>query len=234
MGKIINKLELQNQINERISVFEGKKVSELKEVLGVMTDNKSSFVKVSKKMLGISSNQFTLSNGTVEAVLKTVRITGTSTMAESMSFMQVDFDEWMKAPDWHSSELYRYFKEKVFVFFIFQQYPSGKKVADEEMTFLKATVWKMSDYDLEHGLKEVWDEVRNLVGEGKLKIESVEQKGGRRINKNNLPSITFNGLGHLRPGGKNGQDTVDLPDGQKIVRQRFWLNANYVKEMIGM
>lgn len=234
MGRPVEIQNIQKEIDERISRYDGKKVSELKETLGIKTDNKASFVQLAKKMLGTKSNQLGLCDGKVEAVLKTVRITGTNTPAESMSFMQVDFEEWMKAPDWHASSLYQYFHEKVLIFFIFQQYPSGSRVADDEMTFLKAVAWKMSDYDLEHGLKEVWDEVRGLIGDGRLEITTVEQRGGRRINKNNLPSIKFNGLGHLRPGGKDGQDTVALPDGQKIVRQRFWLNASYVKEIIGM
>ena len=50
--------------------------------------------------------------------------------------------------------------------------------------------------------------------------------------KNNLPSGSFNGIAHLRPGGANGMDRVTLPNGLKIARQRFWLNAEYVSELI--
>ena len=185
-------------------------------------------------MLKIPSNQFELCDGRVNAVLKTVRLTGTNTPAESMSFMNIDFKEWVDSPDWHASSLYRYFHDKVLVFFIFQQYPSGKRVADDEMTFLKAKAWKMPDYDLEHGLKEVWDEVRDLLKNNRLEIKAVTQKNGRQVNKNNLPSMNFNELGHLRPGAKNGEDKVTLPDGQRIVRQRFWFNSSYVKEILGI
>lgn len=234
MEKTVDIQMVQKEIDERIFRYNGKKVSELKESLGIMTDNKASFVQLAKRMLVTSSNQLELLDGQVDAVLKTVRITGMNTPAESMSFMQVDFEEWLEAPDWHASSLYQYFHDKVLVFFIFQQYPSGNRVADDEMTFLKAKAWKMSEYDLEHELKEVWEEVIDLIESDRLEITTVEQKSGRRINKNNLPSIKFNGLGHLRPGGRDGQDKVTLPDGQRIVRQRFWFNSNYVKEIIGM
>ena len=225
---------IQKDVDDRISKYYGKKVSELKERLGIKIDNKASFVQLSKKMLKIPSNQFELCDGRVNAVLKTVRLTGTNTPAESMSFMNIDFKEWVDSPDWYASSLYRYFHDKVLVFFIFQQYPSGKRVADDEMTFLKAKAWKMPDYDLEHGLKEVWDEVRDLLKNNRLEIKAVTQKNGRQVNKNNLPSMNFNELGHLRPGAKNGEDKVTLPDGQRIVRQRFWFNSSYVKEILGI
>lgn len=223
---------VQKDIDERISKYYGKKVSKLKEDLEIKTDNKASFVQLSKKMLKIPNNQFKLCDGEVDAVLKTVRLTGANMPAESMSFMNIDFEEWVESPNWHVSSLYQYFSKKIFVFFVFQQYPSGKRVADDEMTFLKATVWKMSEYDLEHGLKEVWENVRYLLNNNRLEIKTVLQKKNRQVNKNNLPSISFNGLGHLRPGGRNGDDKVILPDGQYIVRQRFWLNSKYVKEIL--
>lgn len=78
------------------------------------------------------------------------------------------------------------------------------------------------------------DQVRYLINERKLEITPVKQKSGKIINKNNLPSGKFNLLGHLRPGGKNGDDQVELPTGQSIVKQRFWFNIDYVKEIIDL
>lgn len=225
---------IQDELDKMMSKYYGVKVSVLKERLGIQTNNKASFVELSKKMLNISSNQIELYNGRVDSVLKTVRITGMNKPAEAMSFMQVNFQEWLDAPSWHSSELYQYFRNKVLIFFIYQQYPSGKRVEDDEMTFFRVKAWRMSEYDLEHGLREVWAEVRRLLEESKLEITTVTQHSGRKINKNNLPSSKFNELGHLRPGGKNGDDKITLPDGQRLVRQRFWFNSGYVKEIIGM
>ena len=74
--------------------------------------------------------------------------------------------------------------------------------------------------------------MREIIIENKLEIVEVTQKNGKVIYKNNLPSSKFNSLGHLRPGGRNGEDKSDLPTGQRITKQRFWFNAEYVKEII--
>ncbi len=225
----------QAEVDKMIQSYKGKKVSELKELLGLQQkDNKASFVQLALKLMRINGNQFELCGGEVDAVLKTVRLTGLEKPAEAMSFMPINFDDWISDTTWESSSLYRYFKEKTLVFFIFQQYPSGKRVDDSEMTFLDVRVWKMSEYDLTHGLKEIWEEVRYLIKENKFEITSIEQTNGRIINKNNFPSSKFNNLGHLRPGGQNGMDTVLLPTGQRIVKQRFWFNVKYVEEIIGL
>lgn len=223
----------QEDLDKKLNHFKGKKVSDLKELLKIDNkDNKASFVNLAKKMMNINGNQLKLGERKVDSVLKTVRLTGIKKPAEAMSFMPVDFDEWINTLEWKDSYLYKYFNEKTLVFFIFQQYPSGKRVDDSEMTFLDAKVWKMSEYDLNHGLREVWDEVRQLIKYNKLEIVESVQKNGKIVHKNNLPSSKFNGLGHLRPGGKNGQDKIELPTGQSIAKQRFWFNAEYVKEIL--
>jgi hypothetical protein len=223
----------QEDLDRKLNHFKSKKVSELKELLEINNkDNKASFVNLARKMMNINGNQLELGEGKVDSVLKTVRLTGMKKPAEAMSFMPVDFDDWINTLDWKDSYLYKYFSEKTLVFFIFQQYPSGKRVDDSEMTFIDAKVWKMSEYDLNHGLREIWDEVRNLIICNKLEIVETVQKDGKIVNKNNLPSSKFNSLGHLRPGGKNGSDKIKLPTGQSIAKQRFWFNAEYVKEIL--
>lgn len=225
----------QAEVDKKTQNYKGKKVSELKELLGMAhKDNKASFVQLALKIMGIKGNQFELCGGQLNAVLKTIRLTGMEKPAEAMSFMPVNFDEWVSDTCWENNSLYQYFNEKVLVFFIFQQFPNGKRVEDSEITFLDVKVWKMPDYDLTHGLKEVWEEVRYLIKQNKLEITSLEQSNGRAINKNNLPSSKFNELGHLRPGAKNGSDKVSLPTGQRIVKQRFWFNIKYVEEVINL
>ena len=223
------------EIDSTVDRYKGKKVSDLKEIFDMPTKTtKASFVKLARKMLAIPNNKFELCENKLDVVLKTVRLTGMKTPAESMSFMPVGFDEWSNQLVWENSSLYKYFDKKVFALFIFQQYPTGKRVDDSEMTFLDVKIWKMSDYDLNHELKEVWEQVRYLINENKLEIVPIEQKNGKIINKNNLPSSKFNALGHLRPGGVNGDDKVKLPTGQSIVKQRFWFNTEYIKEILDL
>lgn len=222
---------IQDQIDLELSKFKGKKISIIKEKLNFPTKNdKASFVKLARLMMRISNNKIEIDGQQI--ILKTIRLTGTGAPAESMSFMPVNFEEWIEEKSWEESSLYKYFRNNKLLFFIFQQYPSGKRVDDSEMTFVDAKVWKMSEYDLNHGLKEIWQEVRRLVSDNNIEIKEVRQKNGRIINKNNLPSQNFNLLGHLRPGAVNGNDKIMLPTGQMLVKQRFWFNSDYVKKII--
>lgn len=224
-------LAIQEKINSNISEHKEKRVSEIKEDLNfLVSDNKASFVKLARKILKISNNKMEIEGQSI--ILKTVRLTGLDIPAEAMSFMPVNFDEWIEDKPWEESVLYQYFRNNMLLFFIFQQYPTGKRVLDNEMVFLDAQLWSMSEYDLTHGLKEIWDEVRRLINDNELEITKVQQKSGKIINKNNLPTEKFNLLGHLRPGAVNGEDKIKLPTGQMIVKQRFWFNKNYVKEII--
>lgn len=225
----------QKEIDCKLSSYKGKKVSELKEKLNLTSNNsKTSFVQLAKSMLEIKHNEFELNESKLSAVLKTTRLTGMKTPAESMAFKRVDFDEWINNDNWEKSSLQKYFKEKVFILFIFQQFPTGKRVEDNEMTFHSAKIWKMSEYDLNHGLKEVWEEVRNLILSNALEVNAIKQKGGRVIYKNNFPSSKFNYLGHLRPGAVNGKDKIKLPTGQSVVKQKFWFNSGYLKEILDL
>ena len=42
----------------------------------------------------------------------------------------------------------------------------------------------------------------------------------------------FNGVCHIRPKGKDGKDKVMLPDGQMIAKQCYWLNREYIAEIV--
>ncbi len=223
--------DMENEIREITDKFYNKRISEIKDALNISRkNNKASYVSLSKKMLNSSSNKISLPSGK-EGILKTVRFSGNEKPYESMSFMPINFEEWIEKDNFKESEIYKYFNENIFIFFIFQQY-TMEKMNDSSNVFKGIKVWKMTDYDLHHGLLEVWAEVRRLILDNELVLEEVKQKSGKIINKNNLPGLKFNYLGHLRPGGIDGNDKILLPTGQKIVRQRFWLNKDYVNEII--
>lgn len=224
----------QVKLENDLSKFKGMLVSDIKSVLlsNPNEDTKASFVNLAKKMLGIKSNAIPILNGKKEVILKTVRVTGAMVPAESMSFMQVPFKEWCSVENWKDCSLYQYFENTPLVFFIFQQYPTGKRVKDSEMRFLGIRLWQMSEYDINHGLFDLWTEVKRLINNNELIIEQKTLKSGKIQNVNNLPASTFNGVAHLRPGGKNGKDYIQLPTGQSITRQRFWLNASYISNII--
>lgn len=224
----------QQKVDEQVGEYEGQLVSNLKHqfMSDYPQDTKASFSLLSRRMFGVSNNRLDLLNNDDPLVLKTIRVTGNEQPAESMSFFEAKFNEWLEAKTWHQTRLYQYFYNTQFAFQVFQQFPAGQRVADDEMTFKRAFIWQMPEYDLEHGLKKIWVDTCHLLSTGQLVITPKTQKSGKIIYHNNLPKAKDNDVCHLRPGGKNAQDVVLLPTGQKIARQRFWLNKQYVKDVI--
>ncbi len=75
-------------------------------------------------------------------------------------------------------------------------------------------------------LYEMWSEARKVVREG---VELIPMKN--RV-KNNLPGSKFNQVAHIRSKGTDGDDKIRLPDGQWITKQAFWLDRNYIQQIL--
>lgn len=224
-------------INNIIEEYKGKTVFELRDILNESsTSNRVLYVNLSRKMLGQlnnkSNNRINIDKTSI--IMKTVRIKANGKLAQSMSFIPVDFDEWTEDKGFKESYLYNYFNNNYFAFFIFQEFTSEKIISEKNIVFKDIAIWKMEEYDLNHGLKDIWIYVRELIKNNKLIITQKKLSNGKYINKNNLPSSKFNYLGHLRPGAKDGKDIEVLPTGQKLVKQKFWFNKSYIEEIIGL
>ena len=75
-------------------------------------------------------------------------------------------------------------------------------------------------------MEKVWEKTREIANQGIIIIEKNNKK------YNNLPGLSFNGIGHVRPHGKNSKDVDILPNGEKITKQCFWLNATYIQKEV--
>jgi hypothetical protein len=66
-------------------------------------------------------------------------------------------------------------------------------------------------------------------------VEWVWKETVRRIkNKqaHDLPKIRDNLVAHVRPHGRNKEDTIDTGYGIKEIKKCFWLNAKYIQKEI--
>ena len=50
--------------------------------------------------------------------------------------------------------------------------------------------------------------------------------------KNNLPSQKESNIMHVRPHAQDRDDVYELPDGQYLTKQCFWLNREYIMQVI--
>lgn len=206
--EIAQKIDIK--YNKRSKSFIPQIISALLEIKGTKLDNIEEFAK--------ANIQF-----------KTVRLEPNGIPKESMSFENIDFNKWTNEC-WEESYLRNRFFETKFLLVVFQYKESEKENANRELFFKGIKLWSMPEQIIETKLKELWNEINNLIDNG-LKIEYV-QRGDKIVEKNNFPKSSFNGVTHVRPKGKNGQDKVLLPNGQKITKQCYWLNNTYIAEIV--
>jgi len=199
-------------------------------------NNKAQWNDLTFRMLGITRNhaeEFEKAN----IVVKTIRVEQNGANKESMSFPPFLFKELVKEK-WESSTIFNYFDTTRFLFVVF-------KNNGESYTLLGAKMWNMPYKDLNKTIKKEWERIKKVIANG-VKFTLTKQKTGTIIVKNNLPGISDNEILHVRPhsnksayllnnGFRRGdieKDANELPDGQWMTTQSFWLNSSYVKKQI--
>ena len=166
------------------------------------------------RMLGIKGNhaeEFEKAN----IVIKTIRIQNNNKIKENMSFPTFKFKELIEE-EWDDSTFGNYLRETKFLFVVY------KFDANNELRLKGCQFWNIPYNDLEQEVRIVWEKTKQLLKDG-LKIEV---RNGR--NHNNLPKASENRVCHVRPHGKNANDTYELPDGRMFPKQCFWLNNSYI------
>ncbi len=166
------------------------------------------------RMLGIKGNhaeEFEKAN----IVIKTIRINKNNRIKENMSFPIFKFKELIEE-EWDDSIFGNYLRETKFLFVVY------KYDDNDELRLKGCQFWNIPYDDLEKEVKVVWEKTKQLIKNG-LKIEV---KNGK--NCSNLPKISENRVCHVRPHGRNAQDTYELPDGRRLTKQCFWLNNSYI------
>ena len=164
------------------------------------------------RMLGIKhAEEFEKAN----IVIKTIRINKNNRIKENMSFPIFNFKELIEE-EWDDSTFGNYLRETKFLFVVY------KYDDNDELRLKGCQFWNIPYDDLEKEVKVVWEKTKQLIKNG-LKIEV---KNGK--NCSNLPKISENRVCHVRPHGRNAQDTYELPDGRRLTKQCFWLNNSYI------
>jgi DNA mismatch repair protein MutH len=80
---------------------------------------------------------------------------------------------------------------------------------------MKAGFWNMPYADRQEA-KRVWEETKRRVS----------------IDATDLPSVRESYVAHVRPKARNKDDKIPTPQGTMHVKQCFWLNRNYLWQVI--
>lgn len=173
----------------------------------------------SKKKIGNvnTSEEFVKSGLT----MKTIRISKSGVIRESMSFENIDYQEVYDCDEWTDSRLYELFTSR-FLFVIYREtdkvlhLPNGK--TEPEYMLDKVSFWTMPQADLDVAM-EYWENIRNCVKQDHISPEYFWNIKDKRH---------F----HVRPKATLANDVVDTPNGSKAKKYCYWFNAQYVKKII--
>ncbi|EPD49466.1 DNA mismatch repair endonuclease MutH [Paenisporosarcina sp. HGH0030] len=223
---------LEEILQDRFSPYIGKTLSQIALENGITINKSKSFVPdFVSALLGIKGTKLDdieeFSKANIQ--FKTIRLEPSGIPREHMSFKNVNFMEWAKE-DWDESWLKNHFEQTKFLFVVFEFRETERENKNRELFFKGVQLWNMPLHEIENRLRDFHQNLQQQLLEG-VHIEMI-QKGKKIVAKNDLPSPESNGLCHIRPKGKNGQDKTLLPDGQMIAKQAFWLDKEYVANLI--
>lgn len=143
-----------------------------------------------------------------------------------MSFPHFNFETILKT-DFEDSDLREELETTKYMFFIF-------KKEKDEYVFKGIKLWNMPETIIDTKVKGMYNKTKKVIETGNI-VNHIDKRG-RKIT--NFPGMSDNGVCHVRPHGRNAQDTLSLPVEDKLTgakeytKQCFWINNSYLKEII--
>ena len=220
-------VSFEEELINKLTPYYGKTVDELKKEFNITSSAKNINELLLAKMLGIKgkvakTDEFLKAN----IIPKTIRIQENGRIIESMSFPTFKFDRIVNE-EWEESDLYNTFFSTKYMFSIFKE----KNV---EYVFSKIMFWHMPLTILNNEIWDVWNKTKKVIQSGKI-VKEVLPNGKRSTN---FPGMSENKYCHVRPHGKDANDTYPLPVEDRLTglkeytKQCFWLNASYISSII--
>lgn len=193
---------------ERFAPFIGRTVEEIAAAVSANLNRKAKgyYANLARRMLGVTTMRIEEFEK-ADIVMKTVRVNGSGRPRESMSFPAFRYRELVKQ-DWLDSDLREALSRK-FLFVFFQD--DGLQVRLHHAAF-----WVIPENVLDGEVKRVWDETVFRINTGRA---------------HDLPRMIESPIAHVRPHGRNANDTDETPLGRHLPKKSFWLNAGYIADV---
>ncbi|MCD8300454.1 MAG: restriction endonuclease [Clostridiales bacterium] len=235
-ANVLRKTSFEKYIQGLINTHIGKTDRNLCALYGrEYNNNKAQWIDLAYYMLGIKSGraqEFEKAN----IVVKSIRLEENNRMKESMSFPPFRFRDLVEE-EYEDSNIYAYFSETKFFFVVWKR--SGN-----EYRLVGSQLWNMPQEDLEQTVRSGWEAVRNTISNGVCFIK--RQIGNEIYVENNLPKKADNPIIHVRPHAKRsaylfsdgsvignvGRDANELPNGEYMTTQSFWINNTYIMQQL--
>lgn len=210
-------VSIEDVIKEKFEPFIGKTDKEILNKLHSNLGNRAKSYKrlIVNRILGIDTNNI---EELVKAniTLKVVTLEKTGTLRESISFPAFDYKDlvtqtWFDDKDEIMADFHLQLETKKFLFIVFQ-----KQEGENDIVLKKAFFWNFPMKDIGES-ERVWQKTIDCINEGRYE---------------DLPKMKDSLVAHVRPHGKNSQDTIETPQKTQEMKRSFWLNAKYIQKAI--
>lgn len=198
------------QVSNRFLPYLGKSEAELSEILSVPsgTVRSKSFYRLLVNQILVDGRGTPLELVKEGIQLKTVRLERNAKPRESLSFPAFDYLE-IASQSFEDSD-FAWQIEQRFLFLVF------KRLAGDSFGLAGLKFWSMPSEDRREA-EAVWLKARERVLAG-------DYRG--------LPKSSESRVSHVRPHARSRLDTAPTPQGGQEVKRGFWLNREYVAEVL--
>ncbi len=208
---------IEDIVKEKFTPFIGKTDIEIKKIVkwDIKKEPKHWKRLLVNRMLGVKSNKIEeLEKANI--TLKAITLESTGTLKESLSFPAFDYKDlvtqvWYDEEDEEMSEFHAQLETKRFLFAVFQKQKDNKKII-----FKKFVFWNFPMKDMPEA-EEVWNKTIDCINDGRYE---------------DLPKISDNEIIHVRPHGKDSNDTAETPQGTQEMKKSFWINSKYIQKAL--
>lgn len=235
----------EEYVEKMVSKYIGRKAQDIAKQKNINyvdflnSNDKAKYARLSFRMFGIRSNEVSYLQKSGISI-KSIRIDRNNYIKQNVSFPTFQFKEIVQENNWVESGTYQYLSERRFLFIIYKENVKGEYVL-KGYQFLSMSADVLDDY-----FKPVWEKVKKVIADG-FEIQEL-LRGKKVIYTNSLPGIGEKDekgnpyICHIRPHSgqiayklKDGRVIGDiekyaneLPDGQWMTTQSFWLNNTYL------
>lgn len=225
--------DLETKINSIFLKYKNKTIREICIEKNIQErESKDFYRRVISKVLVGDENAIIEEIEKAGIKMKVIRVDNKGKIPEHISFPAFDFID-LSNEEWEESELRNMLEVTKFMFVILKKDCTNsefKKLSGEEknkhLRLENIILWNMPINDIEGSAKKVWEKTKKVILEG----IPTEIKG--KVRTNSFPKAKEFGVMHVRPHARDTEDTKPLPNGEKFTKQCFWLNKEYIQDII--
>ena len=230
--ELVNKEDLKNEsfeniLTDRILKFKNWDYKQIARYFNIQitSKEKSKYARVVKRILSDKLNNFEDAEEIRKAgiIVKTIRVKSNGHIKESMSFENINYNEFLEIDDWINSRWYEIITSR-FMFVVFKEDETPSPEWKDEKRFILDTVlfWTMPEKDIQTA-EQYWNNIKaNVIS------DTLEDSD------NTFWTLADNKFFHVRPKAQNMlQKCLSPISGKRVPKKAYWFNNKYIETIIG-